>query len=167
MHKNLFVLGAQVLGFSGSPLGREVGTRPHSHAAARLQGCSRSARVGGNTRCLALKRLALLHPSWPWEKGGGCLGPGNSRPSPCWLRIKAALGAGLLVWAGRRGRGTQLWRRHFKNLLLFHLNSLPLPKPVPPRMAFLLCNQGPRICAPVMEGGELKGERNAPSQAGR
>lgn len=73
------------------------------------------------------KGLALLRPSWPWETGGGCLGGGGPETLPLWGWIKAALGAGLLLWEGRRGRRTQLWPRHFKNLLLFHLNSPPPP----------------------------------------
>lgn len=106
--------------------------------------------MGGDTKGLALSGLALLHPSWPWEREEMAgWDQGNWRPSRLWLWIKAALEAGSLVWAGRRGRGTLLRQRHFKNLLLFHLNSLPLPKPVPPRMAFPLCNQGPGICAPL------------------
>lgn len=75
------------------------------------------------------KGLALLRPSWPWETGGGCLGGGGPETLPLWGWIKAALGAGLLLWEGRRGRRTQLWPRHFKNLLLFHLNSPPPPHP--------------------------------------
>lgn len=110
------------------------------------------------------KGLALLGPSWPWETGGGCLGGGGPETLPLWGWIKAALGAGLLLWAGRRGRRTQLWPRHFKNLLLFHLNSPPPPpKTVPPRMAFPLWNQGPRICAPLCcKGSSWRGRGMPP-----
>lgn len=54
-----------------------------------------------------------------WEQGNG-----RERPSSLWNRIRAVLGAGLLVW-GRASEGTLLRLRHFKNLLLFYLNSLP------------------------------------------
>lgn len=114
--------------------------------------------MGWGTKGLALNSLALLSPSWPWEREAPGWNQGNWRPPHLQGWIKATLGAGLLVWAGRRGRGAQLRHRHFKNLLLFHLNSLP-PKPVPPRTAFPLCNQGPRICAPLCwkEGSRWRG----------
>ena len=71
------------LGFPGSPLRRGVGTRPHSQAEPCSQGSRQvSARVGGDTKCLALNRLALLHPSQPWEKGGCWLGPREQETLP-------------------------------------------------------------------------------------
>lgn len=57
-----------------------------------------------------------------WEQGNRKKRPSSS----LWGWIKAAPGAGLLGGGGCRwGKGTQLRLRHFKNLLLFHLNSLP------------------------------------------
>lgn len=79
--------------------------------------------MGWDTKVLALNSvLASLgrEEVAGWEQGNW-----RKRPSSLWCWIKAALGAGLLVWGSRRGKGTQLRHRHFKNLLLFHLNSLP------------------------------------------
>lgn len=63
-----------VLRFSrvSTPVGRGGETRPHSQAEPSRQV---SAGVGGDTKGLALNGLALLHPSWPWEREGGWLGP--------------------------------------------------------------------------------------------
>lgn len=133
-------------GVSSRERGREQASQPGSAPYARLQagGLCRDGRGHKNTWPSTL----LVGPGSGvagWEQGNG-----RKRPSSLWGWIKVALGVGLLVWAGRRGKGTQLKRRHFKNLLLFHFNSTPpTPQPVPPRMAFPLWNQGPRICVPL------------------
>lgn len=120
-------------------VGRGVGTRLHSQTAGDLCSDGQGHKRPGPSR-------AGLSPNCTWERGGGRLGPRETLL--LWDWIKAVLGAGQLKWAGSRGRRTQLRHRHFKNLLLFHLNSPP-PQDVPPRMAFPLWNQGPRICAPL------------------
>lgn len=55
----------------------------HSQAEPCLPGSRQvSAGVGGDTKGLALSGLALLHPSWPWERGGGRLGPREQETLP-------------------------------------------------------------------------------------